>query len=117
MEIDININRANVEAFEAKRRAKIEASFSVIAERVAAHRSVEGAIDAVLNGALFFRRFNTTPIERVMAGDRIKRFEEIRDTQIERGMTDILALMEGGVRVDRAIRRVSKARITRHWEF
>ena len=117
MEIDININRANVEAFEAKRRTKIKASFSVIAERVAAHRSVEGAIDAILNGASFFRKFNTTPRERVMAGERIKRFEELRDRQIERGMTDILALMEGGVRVDRAIRRVSKARMIGHWEF
>jgi hypothetical protein len=112
-----DINRANVEAFEAKRRAKIKASFSVIAERVAAHRSVEGAIDAVLHGALFLRRFNTTPRERAMAEERIKRFEQIRDRQIERGMTDILELMKGGVRVDRAIRRVSEGRMKGHWEF
>lgn len=112
-----DINRAKVEAFEAERRAKIQACFSVIAERVAAHRKVEGAIDAVLNGAVLSRIFNTSPRERAMAEERIKRFEKIRDTQIERGMTDILALMEGGVRVDRAIRRVSEERMRGHWEF
>lgn len=111
-----DINRAKVEAFEAERRAKIQASFSIIAERVAVHRKIEGAIDAVLHGALLFRKFNTTPRERVMAEERIKRFEKIRDTQIERGMTDILELMKGGVRVDRAIRRVSEGRMKGHWE-
>jgi hypothetical protein len=32
-------------------------------------------------------------------------------------MTDILELMKGGVRVDRAIRRVSEGRMMGHWEF
>lgn len=112
-----DINRAKVEAFEAERRAKIKASFSVIVERVAAHRNVEGAIDAVLHEALFIRRFNTTPRERDVAEKRVKRFEKIRDIQINRGMNDILEEMKRGVRVDRAIRRVSEGRMIGHWEF